>query len=1100
MQPPRSRLFRLARWLLPALLLLALALHLGRGLPRRVAEKQLAAALGGTVSIAAIDWPRGGVFVLHGVAAEGPALLSPALLRARIERVEARAGWRQLFGGRVDHLALFGLAAEIDPTRPLLPAPAAEGEAAIPFATLEVAPGAALVLRGARGEELASARVRAELAGRPGFPGTFAASLSGFDLADLEILMPLDLPAAARRQLAGLALGAIEVEGSSTPEGLELAAGNAAWQEAVFVLRGESLEARLRGLDLAALSSPGAPVLASGRVDLAASGTLAAGRVELTFTPARFSFAPLAASPAAGSATERQTAELGGARLAARFTSLDSGIRLEVERLEAELLAASAVPAEARSLLPLALAWQGAVDLGGRSARGRGELRSRPLGSFPFDGAFSVAAGLDLEVATPELPVARLLALLPERPEGVAARGSLSARARLRGQPATVEAAALLKFRGLEPLPQLAELQGESRVRWSAARPLAVTVESFAATGSARLPIEGLAPQPIDLRLRGAADLAGDLAAGKGRHRFEVRDLALATGKLGRLTGEITLSLPADDGLGGAGAEGAFELSGIAVPSWLGALGMEPPAGGMSFTGNFAAAPSLSKKPGQPWQARGGFRLEGAGFASAAGDRVLEGLDVEGDFEGEAAADLATGSAYSLRASGKSGGFQLLWGTLFGDFSAARPSVTARLSGRIGQNPGLEARIEPGGGLELVAALDPERRYRLSLAAADLEAARREWLAPLFAAAAPMRLAGRLQLEAAGELPSRPGAPFSARGRLELHGGELRSEGLQAEGVELSLPFDLRAADGVYSGPRLAGRLAARRIAMGRFELPPLASRLWVEADAVGLEEALEAPFAGGRLRLEKVAAGQIFAADPRLETAIRFDGISLAELFATAGMAPLEGRVDGSLPRVVVQGQRLEVEGGGRIALFGGEVEVGGISGSDVFSAYPRLRLSARFREIDLGLITRRFDFGEMHGIVEGELENLEIFRNVPLSFAARLVSVERKGVKQSIDVKAVQNLTILGTGASSNVFDKGIQRFFKRYNYAALGISARLGNDVLLLRGLEHRDGKELFLRGRLPFSIDVVNAQPGKTVSFLAMVRRLKSLDLGGARIEP
>ena len=61
------------------------------------------------------------------------------------------------------------------------------------------------------------------------------------------------------------------------------------------------------------------------------------------------------------------------------------------------------------------------------------------------------------------------------------------------------------------------------------------------------------------------------------------------------------------------------------------------------------------------------------------------------------------------------------------------------------------------------------------------------------------------------------------------------------------------------------------------------------------------------------------------------------------------------------------------------------------------------------------------------------------------------------------------------------------------------RLERDVLLLRGLESRGDKELFLRGRLPFRIDVVNAQPGKTVSFQAMVGRLKSLDFARATTE-
>ena len=119
-----------------------------------------------------------------------------------------------------------------------------------------------------------------------------------------------------------------------------------------------------------------------------------------------------------------------------------------------------------------------------------------------------------------------------------------------------------------------------------------------------------------------------------------------------------------------------------------------------------------------------------------------------------------------------------------------------------------------------------------------------------------------------------------------------------------------------------------------------------------------------------------------------------------------------------------------------------------------------------------------------------------MPVRFSAHLETLHRKGVPRTVDVKAVNNITILGTGQRASLLDRGIQRFFDRYTYQRLGVSLRLNRDVLLLRGLENRDGKELFLRGRLPFRIDVVNAQPGKTVSFQTMVGRLQSLDFARA----
>ena len=116
------------------------------------------------------------------------------------------------------------------------------------------------------------------------------------------------------------------------------------------------------------------------------------------------------------------------------------------------------------------------------------------------------------------------------------------------------------------------------------------------------------------------------------------------------------------------------------------------------------------------------------------------------------------------------------------------------------------------------------------------------------------------------------------------------------------------------------------------------------------------------------------------------------------------------------------------------------------------------------------------------------------------RFETVERKGVPRSISVKAVNNIAILGTGQSAGFLDRGITRFFDRYTYSRLGVEMSLAQDVFLLRGLESRRGKELFLKGRLPFPIDVVNAQPGRTVSFQTMLRRLRSLDFGQAVTKP
>ena len=60
-------------------------------------------------------------------------------------------------------------------------------------------------------------------------------------------------------------------------------------------------------------------------------------------------------------------------------------------------------------------------------------------------------------------------------------------------------------------------------------------------------------------------------------------------------------------------------------------------------------------------------------------------------------------------------------------------------------------------------------------------------------------------------------------------------------------------------------------------------------------------------------------------------------------------------------------------------------------------------------------------------------------------------------------------------------------------------LKDDEFILRGLERHGGQELFVKGRLPFPINVVNMQPGAPISFQDMLERVRSLDVSAATIQ-
>src|SRR5262249_53725699 len=175
-----------------------------------------------------------------------------------------------------------------------------------------------------------------------------------------------------------------------------------------------------------------------------------------------------------------------------------------------------------------------------------------------------------------------------------------------------------------------------------------------------------------------------------------------------------------------------------------------------------------------------------------------------------------------------------------------------------------------------------------------------------------------------------------------------------------------------------------------------------------------------------------------------------------------------------------------------------GDISGVDMLSRYPQLTFSAEFQDMDLESVTNTFDFGEMSGTLFGQVQDCELFQGTPVRFDAGVHTLRRGS--RTIDVKAVNNLAILGTGGGAGALGHGLTRFIHRFTYEALGIHMTLARDEFLLRGLERSHGREMFLTGRLPFPIEIVNAQPGTPISFSEMLERLRSLDGGTATTTP
>lgn len=761
-------------------------------------------------------------------------------------------------------------------------------------------------------------------------------------------------------------------------------------------------------------------------------------------------------------------------------------------------------------VFPVRAAIEGAV-VEGRGFEGRGTIETARLGRIAFEGAAGPAASdprLDLRwrlsgaAAGPLLAAARDAGLL-DGFESLAAEGRLAASGRLSGSlraprlDARIVCAQADLDAGEGSPFTISGARAAATVFWPS-KGGTISFREVEASGSvARTPLG-----PLELRAAAEAEL--DPRSGR-------LDLA-----------RIRVELP---GIGALAGTGSVEPGGTPLASFVGSVetagfdrvreALRPVSGdlvpGFEVSGAVRADLRAELFEDGRFSARGAAGSSGTRLASAAGDKVVEGLDTRWE--------VAVGGSFSpfqasLEAEGRASGFQLLWGSLYADGSALSSDISVRLdsstpggsaagAGRLRGEAQWSLPDGPAFKGTLSREGDSPARFTLEMDLADLARAVARYVRGPFGGSLPaagrIEASGAASVRLAGEILDRANGTVSGRmslARVSVSDAELPAK---IAGLDLDLPVALSWKGGTLGGARVTGSVALERAEVGGLELPPVSTPLAVEADAIEVEKPVAVPLLGGTVRLEHLRLGGLLGGRPRIESAVGLEGLSLEAISELLGLPRLEGKLEGRFPSVRVTARKLEAEGGGDIAAFGGTIRVHGISGRDLFSRYPKLRFSASFEDVDLGQVTRTLGFGEMTGIARGSLEDCEMFRGTPLRFAARIESVPRKGVPQKIAVKAIQNLAILGTGGPVAVLDRGLRKLFDSYTYEKLGVEMKLEADAFLLRGLARRRGRELFLKGGFPFPIDIVNADPGRAVSFRSMLERLRALDFTRIRAQ-
>ena len=337
---------------------------------------------------------------------------------------------------------------------------------------------------------------------------------------------------------------------------------------------------------------------------------------------------------------------------------------------------------------------------------------------------------------------------------------------------------------------------------------------------------------------------------------------------------------------------------------------------------------------------------------------------------------------------------------------------------------------------------------------------------------------------------------FSVEGRLTVADAAiaLPSSKIDLVGVTADIPIRYESAISNIAPPE--GPLDEEgflRIAEFRnpvLTLKPLAVSLRVGTNAFAVEP-LSFELFGGRLELGRTA----FRVDPRTGELKGAGSIALRELDIakfpiSSPQFKLTGKVRADFPRLDISSREIAVSGRGEADVFGGKVILRDLAVADPFTPGRSISLNVDLLDIDLKKLTDEVPFGEVTGIIRGEIRDLVLSYGQPARFDLRIESVHRKGVPQTFSLKAVDSLTVLSSGQQASVGTGPFwMQFIRGFRYQKLGIVSTLRNDSFTLNGTIHEGGVEYLVKKPLLFGINVVNRMPDKKISFKEMTGRLK-----------
>ncbi len=336
-------------------------------------------------------------------------------------------------------------------------------------------------------------------------------------------------------------------------------------------------------------------------------------------------------------------------------------------------------------------------------------------------------------------------------------------------------------------------------------------------------------------------------------------------------------------------------------------------------------------------------------------------------------------------------------------------------------------------------------------------------------------------------------------GHFHWKKGELSHAGekIKLEDLSLDLPVWIQKGKPGAATVSPSGNLKIGSVKMPFISKQSFSSPLKAGPNSLFIESSTAVSTHGGTVLIGPVSFSGIFGPSPSVESSIKIDNLETRPFMSETAFKRADGTIKGELDPVRFSNNRMTAKGKISAEIFGGQIVFSDIAAASVFSKGPLISFDAGLNGLDLAEMTTGTSFGKIEGTLEGHVNDLEFAYGQPQRFDLLLETIEKKGVKQKISVKAVDNIARIGGGQSPFIGLAGaISSLFKEFPYEKIGVRAFLENDTFRINGTIKEEDKEYIVKRGSFSGVNIVNQNPDNRISFKDMVKRIKRVTKGGS----